>query len=199
MSFSQQKFENMTDLLRGCRTYRRFTQEPVPEEVLRQALDNARTANCSANAQPLRYVVVSSPDMVAKMQPLVKWAAMLPPELGTPKEGEQPTAFVAISKTSGANPFSDIDLGLSAHALIATAWEAGVGSCLMGSIMKKSITELLEIPEDEELRIVIALGYPSHESTLVDVPADGSLAYYLDDERNYYVPKRPMEEIARFV
>lgn len=199
MTFAQQKFENVSDLLQGCRTYRRFTQEPVPAELLDELIENARITNSAANAQPLRYVVVSSPEMVAKMQPLVKWAAALPPELGTPKEDEQPTAFIAISKTADANAFADIDLGLAAHAIITTAWEAGVGSCMMGAIAIKSIEELLEIPEDQNLRLVIALGYPSHESTLVDVPADGKLAYYLDDERNYYVPKRPVEEIARFV
>ena len=133
------------------------------------------------------------------LQPLVKWAAALPPEIGTPKPGEQPTAFIVIVKKAGSGAFADVDVGIAAHAIVSTAWESGVGSCMMGAIKIKSIEELLEIPEDQNLRLVIALGYPSHESTLVDVPADGKLAYYLDDERNYYVPKRPTEEIARFV
>ena len=64
----------LTELYNGCRTYRRFLQKPVPKEVLRAALDNARTASSAANAQPLRYIAVTDPTLVAAIQPLVKWA-----------------------------------------------------------------------------------------------------------------------------
>ena len=40
-----------------------------------------------------------------------------------------------------------------------------------------------------------ALGYPDHTSTIVDMPADGSTAYTVDEQRNYYVPKRKKEDI----
>ena len=89
---------NLQELLVGCRTYRRFLQEPVDEAVIREALENARIGSSGANAQPLYYYAVTSPEMVKAMQPLVKWAAYLPPELGTPKEDEQPTAFIVVVK-----------------------------------------------------------------------------------------------------
>ena len=192
-------FENLTELLRTCRTYRRFTQEPIAPEILRAAVDNARIASSAANMQPLRYTVVTDPDVVARMQPLVKWAAYLPPEIGTPGPGEQPTAFIAVAKVADANAFSDIDAGLAVQSLVATAWEAGVGSCIMASIDKAAIAQLLEIPEDHELRLVVAMGYPSHTSTIADVAEDGSIKYYVDDERNYFVTKRPLSEVARFI
>lgn len=73
----------------GMRTYRRFHQEPVPEAVLGEMMENVRIASCAKNDQPLIYTVVRSAEMVKAMQPLVKWAAALPKELGTPVEGEQ--------------------------------------------------------------------------------------------------------------
>lgn len=42
----------------GCRTYRRFKQKQIPEEVLDELLENARIANSAMNGQPLRYVLV---------------------------------------------------------------------------------------------------------------------------------------------
>ena len=78
----------LAELYEGCRTYRRFKQEPISEEVLRAIISNASKASCSRNSQVLRYAVVSSPEKVAEMQPLAKWAGALPPEIGTPKEGE---------------------------------------------------------------------------------------------------------------
>ena len=70
----------------------------------------------------------------------------------------------------------------------------------MGAVNKGGIARLLDIPqEDEEVKLVLALGKPAHKSTVVDVPESGKLAYYLDDERNYYVPKRALADIVRKV
>lgn len=186
------------ELYLGCRTYRRFTQEPVPGAVIREALENARIASSGKNAQPLRYIAVTSPEAVRDMQPLVKWAAALPPEIGTPKEGEQPTAFILVLKTADAGPFSDVDVGIAANTIVTTAWSRGFGSCLMGAINIPKIRERFAIPAEEELRLAIALGRPAHRSTVVDMPADGTYHYYVDGERDYYVPKRAFDEIVRF-
>ena len=54
----------------GMRTYRRFLQEPVPEAVLGEMMENVRIASCAKNDQPLIYTVVRSPELVKAMQPL---------------------------------------------------------------------------------------------------------------------------------
>ncbi len=36
---------DLNELMKGCRTYRRFLQEPVDETVIRECLENARTAS----------------------------------------------------------------------------------------------------------------------------------------------------------
>lgn len=84
------------EFLRTRRTYRRFEQRPVTPEILTEAVDAARIASCGNNRQTLKYMVVQSPDAVAAVQPLVHWAASLPPELGCPKPDEQPVAFIAV-------------------------------------------------------------------------------------------------------
>lgn len=188
---------NLTELLTTCRTYRRFLQKPVPMEVLKAALDNARTASSAGNAQPLRYVAVTDPDTVAAIHPLVKWAASLPGDLGKPKEGEFPTAYVAVVKAAGAGPFADVDLGLAVHALVTTAWEAGVGNCMLGLIDTPAIKALLPIAEEDTLRLVVALGYPAHESHLV--PVTDNLKYRLDEKGDFLVPKRAFEDVVTFV
>ena len=188
---------DLTELYAGCRTYRRFLQTPVPRDAVERMLENARTANSASNAQPVRYTAVLDPELVARMQPLVKWAAYLPPEQGMPKAGEHPTAFVAVSLIESAGSFALVDMGIAVHALTTTAWEAGIGSCIMGAIRAGEISELLGIPDSERLKLVVALGYPSHTSTIVEVPEDGSLAYFLDENRNYCVPKLALRSVAR--
>ena len=106
---------DLNQLILETRTIRRFEQKPIDSKILREMIENARISPSAANAQPLRYVVVSKKDLVEKIQPLVHWAAALPKELGTPKIGEQPVAFVTVSKIPNANSFSDIDWNWSLH------------------------------------------------------------------------------------
>ncbi|MBE6757958.1 MAG: nitroreductase [Ruminococcaceae bacterium] len=187
----------LTELFSGLRTYRRFLQTPVPPALLREAVDQARLAASAANAQVLRYVVVTEPATVAALQPHVKWAGYLPPEDGVPKAEERPTAFIAVVKTADAGAFSDIDVGLSVHAMTAVLWEGGVGSCLMGAIDRPAIKSLLPIAEEDELRLMVALGYPAHQSRVV--PLTDTVKYALDQNRDYIVPKRDLEDVTTFL
>lgn len=185
---------NMMKFLRGRRTYRRFEQRPVAPEILTEAVDAARIASCGANRQTVRYIIVESADAVAAVQPLVHWAAYLPPEQGAPKPDELPTAFIAILQDDNLPGASDVDVGLALGSLTAAAWAHGVGSCIMGAINRPALTELLALPEGVRLCYMVALGYPTHESHLVSMQ-DGDVKYYLDDNRDFCVPKRGMEEV----
>ena len=189
---------NLNELMKGCRTYRRFLQEPVDEAVIRECLENARTGSSAANRQPLYYYAVTSGTMVKAMQPLIKWAGSLPPELGTPKENEQPTAFIVMVKKANANPFSDVDVGIAAHTIALTAWSHGIGSCMMGAINIPEIRKLFDVPEEDQIRLVISLGKPSHTSTIVPLKGEDP-KYYLDELNNYCVPKRAFDDVVRFV
>ena len=185
---------DMMEFLRSRRTYRRFAQRAVPHEILTEAVDAARMASCGANRQTVRYIVVESADAVAAVQPLVHWAAYLPPEQGTPKADELPTAFIAVLQDDNLPGVSDVDVGLALGSLTAAAWAHGVGSCIMGAIDRPALKELLALPEGVRLCYMVALGYPTHESHLVEMQ-DGSVKYYLDADRNYCVPKRGMDEV----
>ena len=105
----------LTELAVACRSYRRFTQEPVPQALLALMAENARISNSGMNAQPIRYAMVTSAEAVSAMQTLVHWAAKLPKEIGTPEPEEQPTAFVVLCEEGRHTPATDIDLGIAAR------------------------------------------------------------------------------------
>ena len=124
------------------RTYRRFAQKPVPQDVVDDIVEAVRLSSCGANRQALRLVVVQSPEMVAKVQPLVKWAAYLPPEQGMPKADETPTLYVAVLQDSSAPGDLSTDTGIALANMTLAAWDKEVGSCIMGAINKPALTEL---------------------------------------------------------
>ena len=81
---------SVMELLTTRRTYRRFAQKAVPQDVVDDIVQAVRLSSCGANRQAVRLVLVQSPEMVAKVQPLVKWAGYLPPEQGTPRRTSCP-------------------------------------------------------------------------------------------------------------
>ncbi|BEU88948.1 nitroreductase family protein [Selenomonas sp. TAMA-11512] len=183
----------------GCRSYRRFRQESVPQEVLQEIADTARMRSCALNRQALRYLVISSPDMVKKLHPCFRWAAKLPKEIGTPTEAQRPTAYIVLLKPEKAHAFADIDAGIALDAMAITAWSHGVGSCILGSVNRKILSEAVKIPAGFDVQIVLALGYPDHKSTIVEAGTDDSLSYYVDEHRDYYVPKKSAAETITYL
>lgn len=190
---------NVMELLASRRTYRRFAQKPVPQAVVENIVEAVRLSSCGANRQAVRLVVVQSPEMVAKVQPLVKWAAYLPPEQGTPKADELPTLYVAVVQDTAIPGDLATDTGIALSNMTLAAWASGVGSCIMGAINKPALTELLGIAEPEKLAFMVAFGYPTHEAHIVPLTAETGVKYYLDENRDYCVPKRSAEEISRTV
>jgi nitroreductase len=52
------------------------------------------------------------------------------------------------------------DAGQTAAYMQLTAWELGIGSCLVTSYNREGVSQLLGLPDDVHVRIAIAFGYP---------------------------------------
>ena len=96
--------------------------------------------------------------------------------------------------SSKSNVLWTTTAAMEAWNLTAAAWAHGVGSCIMGAIDRPALTRLLALPDGVRLCYMVALGYPTHASKLVEMQ-DGSVKYYLDENRGYCVPKRSMDEV----
>jgi nitroreductase len=190
---------SIMETLATRRTYRRFAQKAVPEEVIRDLIEAVRLSSCGANRQAVRLVIVNKPEDVARVQPLVKWAAYLPPEQGTPKADELPTLFVAVVQDTSIPGDLNTDTGIALANLTLAAWDHGVGSCIMGAIDRPRLTELLGLPDGMKLHTMVALGYPTHAARVVPLTEATGVKYYLDENRDYCVPKRSADELARWL
>jgi len=91
------------------------------------------------------------------------------------------------------------DTGIALANMTLAAWDKGVGSCIMGAINKPALTALLGIEEPQKLAFMVAFGYPTHKAGIVPMTEQTGVKYYLDENRDYCVPKRSAEEIARSV
>lgn len=191
--------ENLMELLRTRRTYRRFLQKEIDRSVVDEILVAAGYASSGANRQPLTYIVIEGKEKTDKVFEQTKWAAMLPPEDGQPKENERPVLFIAVIQNTDLNANSDTDAGLAISNMTLAAWNHGVGSCIIGNCNRTVLSGLLGLSEKQKLHTVIAFGYPSHKSRIVPMEKDGSSKYYLDENRDYVVPKRKKEDVVTYL
>lgn len=186
----------LKDLILKNRSFRRFHQDsPVALETLKELVDLARYSASGANRQPLKYILVCDPEINAKVFPQLAWAGFLT-DWGGPAEGERPAAYIIIlnDKTIAAVPGTDH--GIAAQTMMLGATEQGLGSCMVGSIQRDELREVLDIPEQYDIALVLALGTPSETVVAEDVGPDGSVRYYRDDRDVHRVPKRTLEELV---
>lgn len=191
----------LMELLKTRRTYRRFEQREISQEIIDEILNAARLASSAANKQPLSYVVIRGQEKVDQVFGYTKWAGYLPPEQGQPKENEKPVLFIAVVENLNINRDCDTDAGLAISNMTLAAWSHGVGSCMIGACNKPVLSEMFGLNENQKLHTVVAFGYPSHESHIADVEDAqdmSAIKYYLDENRDYVVPKRKLSDVVRY-
>lgn len=184
------------DLVLKCRSYRRFRQDVlIPTEQLMDMVDTARLTGSAANAQPLKYKLVNTPEECARVYPSLNWAGALTDWPG-PAEGERPSAYIIIACDLSIGKNKQWDDGIAAQTILLSAVEKGYGGCMLGSVKRAELAETLGLdPEAYSIDLVLALGKPVEQVVLAPLNADGSTTYYRDENQVHYVPKRSLEEI----
>lgn len=186
---------DMATLVRMSRSYRRFDEDHhIKKELLRELVDLARYSPTGNNMQPLKFWLSNSPEMNAKIFPHLGWAGSLKDWRG-PKEGERPSAYIIILGDRDIQLTFGVDHGIAAQSIMLGAAEKGLGGCMIGSARRKGLAADLEIPEQFQILLVLALGKPIETVITEPVGPDGEVKYYRDEDDVHHVPKRSLDEI----
>ena len=179
---------NQLELHQKDRSIRKFLPKAIPEEDLDYIMDNVRYAHCANNLQRLRFVLVTGIEKRKEVGDLLHYAALLPAEVGQPKEEERPAAYIVITVPDQTAPMTDFDAGIAAEVITSSAAERDIASCILFNFNKEEMKKTLGIAEGRMPRLVISLGYAAITSS-IEAVKDGSLKYYTDEDGNYHVPK----------
>jgi nitroreductase len=185
----------LKDLVLHNRSYRRFDQSTrIAPATLRELCDLARLSSSGRNAQPLKYMLVTSEEVCAKVFPTLGWAGYLK-EWNGPEEGERPAAYVIIlGDTAIANNYG-IDAGLSIQSLTLGAVEKGLGGCIIQTVRREELAKILDVPSQFEILYVVALGKPVEEVVVESLKPDGDIKYWRDEQHVHHVPKRELKDL----
>jgi nitroreductase len=185
----------LRDLIVHNRSYRRFYQESsISNQTLRELVDLARLSASGANRQPLKYILSCDPDMNARVFPCLAWAGYLR-DWGGPQEGERPSAYIVILGDTDISKTAGVDHGIAAQSILLGATEQGLGGCIIASIQREQLRQVLQIDPRYEILLVLALGRPKESVVIDPVGPEGDIKYWRDADGVHHVPKRALDEI----
>ncbi len=188
---------DLVDLIIKRRTIRRFEQEKIPADVMEKIIDAGRLAPSASNLQPWEFIVVDEQGLCEKVFSCTSWAGCLGG--WSPKESERPVAYIVIlaNKNVRATEYEH-DVGIAAAQITLAALGNGIGSCIIRSLNREKIKNILNIPENYIIELGVALGYPAESPVLEDGKRDNEgnfVKYWRDEKEVSHVPKRPREKI----
>ncbi len=177
------------EMIKGRRSVRKYRQEKVDRETMKEIVDIARWAPSWANFQIARYTLVDDPEVIAKIAAEgVKGFAYNTKTLQNAR-GVCVLSFVKgksgrLDKygdfdSSDAHLWEVFDAGIACQTFCLAAHAKGVGTCIFGVIDQGTIGRIVGLPEEETVAALIVYGYPDGET---DAP-----------------PRKPVEELMRFV
>lgn len=185
----------LKELIQKNRSYRRFYEDyAIDEATLRELIDLARLSPSGSNLQPLKYILSYSPESNDEIFPQLGWAGYLKDWPG-PEVGERPSAYIVVLGDKSISNSFDRDLGIAGQSILLGATEKNLGGCMLGNVKRQELRKTLNIPEEYEILLVIALGKPKENVVVETVGAEGDVKYWRDDEKNHHVPKRKLEDI----
>ena len=194
------------ETMRTRRTVRHFSSQPVPRELIEQALLTAGSAPSGANLQPWQFVVVTVPELKTRLRVEAEreerefyehrapqeWLDALAP-LGT--DADKPfldTAPVLIAifgfkhslMPDGRrvkNYYVPESVGIATGLLIAALHQAGLATLTHTPSPMGFLNELLGVPRDGKPMILLVVGHPAADC---QVPR---------------ISRKPLDQIARFL
>ena len=185
----------LSELIMKSRSCRRFHEDvAVTRETLRALVDLARLSPSGANRQPLKFMLAAEPETNARIFPQLAWAGYLQDWPG-PEEGERPAAYIVILGDTTISRNFGVDHGIAAQSIMLGATEQGLGGCIIASVNRDGLREVLAIDERYEILLVLALGKPRETVVIDTVDASGDIKYWRDTEGMHHVPKRALQDL----
>lgn len=153
------------------RSVRQFTDQPVNRELLEKVIALAAYAPSWKNTQISRYLAIQDPAVretiagefclpgsnnnpsIIRSCPLLVAQTFMKNRCGYNRDG--------TFTTDREDGWQYYDCGIAAQTFCLAAHDLGLATVIMGVFDRKRLEEYLQVPEDQELMALIAVGYPA--------------------------------------
>ena len=186
-----ERLTEFVKLAHGRRAIRRYTDQPVPPELLNQLLETATWAPSAHNRQPWRFAVLEAPASKEKLARAMGQHLRADRTAdGDPPEAIERDVARSFARITGAPvlivvclTLADMDrypdgrrrqaertmavqsVAMAAQTLWLAAHAAGLGACWLCAplFVPELVVETLHLPPDWEPQGLLTLGWPAEE------------------------------------
>ncbi len=158
-SESEKMFRNLVETRESCRDY---SDKVVSREDLVDIVNTGRLAPSACNSQPWKLIIVDG-----------ETAKRVPEHLQSPARpinhfSNNVSSFIVVCETRAvlmkgatcdSQYYAQMDIGIVAAHLVLVAASKGISTCIMGAIQETGIKQILNVPDDVKVRLVLAVGY----------------------------------------
>ena len=155
------------ECIKGRRSIRKYKEGHVNHSLLESIISTASYSPSWKNTQITRYIAIEDSSILNQI------AEQYTPDYNS-NIIKQVSTLIAVTfikgrcgyerdgsfSTQKKDRWQMFDVGAACQSFCLAAHEAGLGTVIMGIWDEDKITELLEIPETQELAALIAIGYP---------------------------------------
>lgn len=160
------------ELLKERRSVRKFKQEKVNHETMKEIIELARWAPSWGNFQVARYTIVDNDDLIKQL--VTDGVKGFVYNVNTLKEAQGVMVLSFVKGKSGkldtdeyvtskGNVWEVFDAGIACQQFCLAAHAKGVGTCIMGVIDEDGISKVVGLPEEETVAALIVYGYEDGE------------------------------------
>jgi len=145
---------DMLEVIKTRRSIREYKPDPISKEEIYKILEAGRWAPSASNRQPWRFIVLRSMETKKKLAETLTWGGFL----------AQAPLGIAVTVNPRASNHPVEDGAAATQNMLLEAHSLGLGACWIGaygSVNEESAKDILNIPEDERLLSVIAIGQPA--------------------------------------
>jgi nitroreductase len=153
---------NVMDAIKTRKSVRAYLAKPVEDEKLNAVLEAARLAPSASNRQEWRFVIVRERETRKNLADVAGGQAFV---------NEAPVVIVACAETDGhvmrcGQLCYPIDVAIALDHMSLAAVDLGLGSCWIGLFDENKVKEILHMPDEIRVVVLMTLGYPSDPSAI---------------------------------
>ncbi len=151
---------NFLDLAQKRYSVREYSSKEIEEEKLKYILEAARIAPSACNRQPTQFLVITDKNTLKNIYTVYNrdWIKTAP------------CVIVAIGdhdkswKRKDNKDHCDVDTAIAIDHLTLAACDKGLGTCWVCAFDSKLCHEILNLPPEKEVVVLIPVGYPATDN-----------------------------------
>jgi nitroreductase len=171
--YSEELILELDVCIKGRRSVRSYTDEPVSKEQIETVLEAGTWAPTAMNREPWRFVVIENRELIKyisdETKALIK--QMFPPYAERYSTDADVICYnapvlilICTEKDKVGTNMNFADSVLAAQNMFLKAYEFGLGTCYMGFVSllnsKPDVLKKMGVPENHDMMVPLILGHP---------------------------------------